>query len=70
MASGLEGWHRFIATRDPAVLRAALADDAVFESPIVHTPQAGRDLAAMYLMGAAAVLGNDSFRYVGEWRAE
>lgn len=67
---GLQHWHGFIATRDPAVLDKALADGVVFESPVVHTPQVGRDLARLYLMGAAAVLGNETFRYVGEWRGE
>ena len=67
---GLAGWHRFIQTRDPAVLDAALHPDCVFESPVVHTPQLGRGLTSMYLQGAALTLGNETFRYVGEWRAE
>lgn len=70
MSDGLAGWHRFIESRDSGVLMAALHPDAVFESPVVHTPQQGRGITAMYLMGAAQVLGNDTFRYVGEWRAE
>jgi hypothetical protein len=68
--NGLAGWHAFIASRDPAVLDAALAEDCVFESPVVHKPQAGRALTRLYLMGAAMTLGNEHFRYVGEWRAE
>lgn len=67
---GLAGWHAFIESRDPAVLSAALHEDAVLDSPVVHTPQRGRPIVMMYLMGAAMTLGNDSFRYVGEWRAE
>ena len=67
---GLERWHAFVASRDPADLDAALNDDAVFESPVVHTPQAGRALVRMYLLGALMTLGNDTFRYLGEWRAE
>jgi hypothetical protein len=70
MSDGLAGWHAFIQSRDPSVLMAALHEDAVFESPVVRTPQRGRQLAMMYLMGAAQVLGNDSFRYLGEWRAQ
>jgi len=66
---GLAGWHAFIESRDPAVLDAALAEDAVFESPVVHTPQAGKALVRLYLVGAAMTLGNETFRYVGEWRA-
>lgn len=69
-ADGLAGWHRFLETRDPAALDAALADDVVFESPVVHAPQNGKAITRMYLLGAAMTLGNESFRYVGEWRAE
>lgn len=67
---GLAGWHAFIAGRDPAILAAALHADAVFESPVVRTPQHGRQMTMMYLLGAAQVLGNETFRYLGEWRAE
>ena len=43
-----------------------LADDAVFHSPVVHTPQAGRTLVARYLGAAFEVFFNPSFRYVRE----
>jgi hypothetical protein len=43
-----------------------LADEPVFHSPVVHTPQAGKAKVMMYLLSAAKVLGNDSFRYVRE----
>ena len=69
-ADGLAHWHAFIDSRDPKVLAAGVHPDAVFESPVVHTPQQGRQLVVMYLVGAAMTLGNDTFRYVGEWRAE
>lgn len=61
-------WHRFVETRDPALLHDLLADDAVFESPVVHTPQLGRAITEKYLLGAMMVLGSDAFRYTGEWR--
>ncbi|MEN9682812.1 MAG: hypothetical protein RLZZ427_563 [Pseudomonadota bacterium] len=51
---------------DAALLSAQLADDAVFHSPVVHTPQVGKAKVMMYLLAAAQVLGNDSFRYVRE----
>jgi hypothetical protein len=59
-------WHRLVHTRDAAGLNALLADEAVFHSPIVHTPQRGRAATAMYLMAAFQVFFNDSFRYVRE----
>lgn len=71
MAQGaIAGWHEFVRTRDPAVLHALLAEDAVFESPVVHTPQTGRPIVEKYLLAAMTVLGGDSFRYLGEWTAE
>lgn len=63
---GLAGWHELIRTRDPLGLSELLADDVVFRSPIVHTPQEGKARTTMYLTGAMHVIGNDSFRYVRE----
>ncbi|WP_086618003.1 nuclear transport factor 2 family protein [Erythrobacter tepidarius] len=51
---------------DAAALSALIADDCVFHSPVVHTPQAGKPIVMAYLIAAAQVLGNDSFRYVRE----
>src|SRR6201991_4492397 len=42
--------------------------DAVFESPVVHTPQRGRDITFKYLSSAEKVLGGPGFKYVGEWK--
>lgn len=64
--AALEAWHRLVASRDPAALHALLAEDAVFHSPVVHTPQRGRKLAAAYLGAAFHVFFNDTFRYVRE----
>ena len=61
----LETWHQIIEQRDADRLDEILAEDCVFYSPVVHTPQAGRELTTMYLTGAIAVF-NDSFRYVKE----
>lgn len=63
----IERWHRLVAERDMAALDALLADEVVFHSPVVHTPQAGKPLTRMYLQAAMHVLGNENFRYVGEW---
>jgi ketosteroid isomerase-like protein len=59
-------WHHLVAHRDVRGLDAILADDAVFHSPVVHLPQAGKALTRAYLAAAFSVLGNDSFRYVRE----
>ena len=62
----LETWHRLVRTQDASGLDALLADDAVFYSPVVHTPQRGRKLAVAYLSAAFHVFFNPSFRYVRE----
>jgi len=62
----LETWHRLVRTQDPSGLNALLAEDAVFYSPVVHTPQRGRKLAAWYLGAALSVFFNPTFRYVRE----
>jgi len=51
---------------DSAILSDLLADDAVFHSPVVHTPQVGKPVVMAYLVAAAQVLGNDAFHYVRE----
>lgn len=65
----IERWHRLVADRDMAALDELLAEEVVFHSPVVHTPQAGKPLTRMYLQAAMHVLGNGHFRYVGEWYA-
>lgn len=66
----IKAWHAVAMARDPAGVPGLLAEDAVFESPVVHTPQAGKAIVTAYLQAALAVLNNDSFTYLGEWRAE
>lgn len=62
----LASWHRLVRTQDPSGLNVLLAEDAVFHSPVVHTPQRGRTLAAAYLSAAFRVFFNPTFRYVRE----
>ena len=69
-AIGLQKWHGFIKSRDQAALWDLLHPDVVFESPVVHTPQSGRDITFKYLVSATKALGGPSFRYVGEWTGE
>jgi hypothetical protein len=62
----IESWHRLIEERNVAGLDDILADDAVFHSPVVHTPQEGKQLTKLYLSAAIMVLGNSNFKYVRE----
>lgn len=65
----LEAWHRIAAARDAAGLDALLADDVVFRSPAVHTPQEGKAITTAYLSAAMHVLG-PTLRYLDEWYAD
>lgn len=66
--AAVAAWHRVVESRDPARLEQILADDVVFRSPAVHTPQEGRGKATAYLAAALAVLG-PTVRYDREWYA-
>jgi ketosteroid isomerase-like protein len=64
---GLERWHAYITSGgDLAQLADMLAEDAVFHSPVVHTPQTGKAKVMAYLGAASQTLGNSSFRYARE----
>jgi hypothetical protein len=62
----IDAWHQLISERNVAALDEVLADDVVFHSPVVHSPQNGKRLAKMYLSAAILVLGNSDFAYVRE----
>jgi hypothetical protein len=66
MANTIANWHRVVETRDAAGLNVLLAENAVFHSPVVHTPQVGKAITHRYLTAAFGVLFNESFRYVRE----
>jgi hypothetical protein len=68
--TALDKWYDCIKSHDHAALWDLLHPDAVFESPVVHTPQRGRDITFKYLSSAEQVLGGPGFRYVGEWRSD
>ena len=68
---GLAAWHRVMAEGNPPdALAKILAEDAVFHSPVVHTPQMGKAKVIAYLAAAGKVFGapggHANFRYVRE----
>ena len=65
-AHPVEAWHRLVREHTLAALPAMLAEDVVFHSPVVHTPQRGRAIVAAYLGAALQLLGRPGFRYVRE----
>ena len=62
----IKHWHDVLEKRDLSLLPDLIADECVFHSPIVHTPQVGKDLTLLYLTGAFHTLSNDHFKYVRE----
>ncbi len=66
--AALRAWHAAVSSRDLGMLDSLLAPDVVFRSPAVFAPQEGKEITALYLAGAMAVLA-PTLRYVGEWVA-
>lgn len=66
MPAALAEWHRIVNERQPQGLHTLLADDVVFWSPVVHTPQRGKAITQAYLTAALHVLGTEHFRYLRE----
>lgn len=58
----LKNWHHVVEHKDVDRLDAILDDDVVFYSPVVHTPQRGKYITKLYLMGASESL-QDQFEY-------
>jgi hypothetical protein len=53
-------WHRYLAGELPGGLDELLADDVVFYSPVVYTPQRGKRLAIQYLETASRALAGEA----------
>ena len=66
--TGVDRWCDYVKTHDRAMLWDLLDPDVVFESPVVHTAQRGRDITFKYLWSVGNVLGGSGFAFVGEWR--
>ena len=62
----IESWHEVVKRRDFSLLTALLADDVVFYSPVVHTPQIGKEITFIYLKAAAEVFNSPTFSYTNE----
>ena len=55
--SAVEKWYEVMKSNDMDKLDELLAEDVVFYSPVVYTPQKGKDITKMYLMAAGGVFG-------------
>ena len=55
--NAVEKWYEVMKSNDMDKLDELLAEDVVFYSPVVYTPQKGKDITKMYLMAAGGVFG-------------
>jgi len=72
----IEKYHKIVQTRDISLYDDLLADDVIFYSPVVFTPQKGKELTKAYLLAAGGVFSEkeekkeekkeSSFKYVKE----
>ena len=62
----IKKWHDHTHGNFPGGLDVLLADDIVFYSPVVFTPQEGKDLAKLYLMAAGNTFGGDDAKMSGD----
>lgn len=66
----IQRWIEIIEGDHLDQLADLLAEDAVFYSPAIFSPQEGRATTLTYLTAAAKLFGGNDFRYVGQWFAE
>ncbi|UDY37452.1 nuclear transport factor 2 family protein [Dermatobacter hominis] len=62
----VERWHQHLRGELPGGLDELLADDVVFHSPIVFTPQEGKALTSLYLQAAFQALPGDGAPAMGD----
>ena len=55
----IKKWHDHIKGELPGGFDELLDDDVVFYSPIVFSPQKGKELTTLYLMAAGNTFGGD-----------
>jgi hypothetical protein len=63
----LAGWHAFVATGNPDLLRPLLSEHMVFRSPFVQSPIPGRTATLLVLTTVVQIFEN--FRYHREFVA-
>lgn len=63
----MQRWIELVESGRMDEVTDLLADDAVFYSPAVFTPQRGRDTVVAYLAAAGKVFADTGFHYVEQW---
>ena len=54
----IKKWHELVETGNKDIYDEILAEDVVFYSPVVHTPQKGKGITKIYLSAAGNVFGD------------
>ena len=62
----IEKWHEIVESGESEKLSDLIDNDCVFFSPVVFSPQEGKELTIKYLSAAALVFGDESFKYTKE----
>ena len=62
----LATWHNIVSSSNIHDLDSLISEDCIFHSPVVHTPQIGKDLTIKYLSAAFKIFTNGTFEYVRE----
>ena len=67
-ANALTRWHSMVAARDFSELPAIIHPDAVFRSPVAHTPYKGRDALVLALSTVIKIF--EDFTYTREFATQ
>ena len=63
MQNPISTWHDVVNLRDYNALTEILDEHVIFYSPVVYTPQRGKDITLKYLMAASEVFNASNFKY-------
>ena len=61
VAASLAQWHSFVAQRDPSKLPALLHPNAVFRSPVAHSPYASAQAVTLILTTVMQVFSDFTY---------
>jgi len=66
MNEPISKWHDVVKNRDYNLLTEILHNDVTFYSPVVYSPQRGKDITLKYLAAASEVFNSSNFQYIKE----
>ena len=66
MSEPVSKWHEVVKNRDYNLLTEILHNDVIFYSPVVYSPQRGKDITLKYLAAASEVFNSSNFQYIKE----